>query len=144
MDLERNKRNVRRVHEEAFGEGRLEVVDEVVAPDAVDHHVFAGASDFPAAMKGVILALRAAMPDLRHTVEDVIAEGDRVAVRVVMTGTHTGDPLFGVPASGRSVNVEQYHILQFDDRGLAVQHWGHVGADELMRQVGTQDQPVAR
>lgn len=50
-----------------------------------------------------------------------------MAVRVVLTGTHTGDPLFGVPASGRSVNVEQYHILQFDDRGLAVQHWATSG-----------------
>ena len=134
MDVEANKRNMRRVHEEGFGRGDLGVIDECVARDAVDHHLYAD-SDFPAAIKGIIGALRAAMPDLRHAVEDVVAEGDRVAARIVMTGTHTGAPLFGVPASGRRVHVEQFHIVRCDDRARAVEHWGAVGADDLMRQL---------
>ena len=144
MTIEANKRSIRRMHEEAFSQGRLDVVDEVLAPGAVDHHVFAGDNDFAAGVKGIIRALRAAMPDLRHTVEDVVAEGDRVAVRVVLTGTHTGEPFFGLPAAGRSVRVEQYHVVRFDDDGRGVEHWGHVGADELMRQLGAQDELVAR
>jgi predicted ester cyclase len=134
MDIHTNKRNVRRVHEEGFGNGDLAVVDECVAPDAVDHQLLAE-GDLPAALKGIIGALRAAMPDLRHTVEDVIAEGDRVAARVVVTGTHTGAPLFGIPASGRRVHAEQFHIVRCDDRGRAVEHWAAVGADEMVRQL---------
>ena len=136
MDIDAAKRNVRRMFDEAFGKGRLDVVDECVAPGAVDHHELAGEADFAGAIKGVIGNLRSAMPDIRYTVEDLIAERDRVASRVVLTGTHTGEPLFGVPAAGRPVRVEQYHVVRCDDQGRCLEHWGNVGAGEILRQVG--------
>lgn len=143
MNVEANKRNVRRMYEEAWGEGRLEVVDECVAPGAVDHVAFRGQADFRAAVRGVIQMVRAAIPDLRHTIEDLIAEGDRVAWRVVVTGTHTGGPLFGVPAGGRPIQLEQFHIVQCDDHGRCVQHWANVAADELIRQISVDDRAEA-
>jgi predicted ester cyclase len=149
MGVERNKRNARRIFEEAFGLGRLEVVDECVAADAVDRHDFAeDQPDFPAHLKGVISMFRAAIPDLAMDVVDLIGEGDRVAgprgqsrppppppPRGGMTGTHTGAPLFGVTAAGAAVRVEQFHVVQCDDAGRGVAHWAAVGERELVAQL---------
>ena len=80
MDSERNKDNVRRIFEEGFTRGHLEVVDDCIAPDAVDRHEFTpDEPDFPSHLKGVMTMLRSALPDLAMTVEDLVAEGDRVA-----------------------------------------------------------------
>ncbi|MCU1426446.1 MAG: hypothetical protein JWL83_446 [Actinomycetia bacterium] len=136
MDIERNKATLRRVFEEGFSHGRLEVVDECLAPGAVDHHDFTDdAPDFRSHLKGVITMLRTAMPDLTMSVEDLVAEGDRVAARVILTGTHTGDAFFGVPAAGTAVRVEQFHFVQCDDDGRGVTHWANAGEHELMSQI---------
>ena len=135
MDLDRNKRNIRRIFEEGFTRGRLDVVDECIAPDGVDRHDFAEGEDFPAHLKGVITMLRSAFPDLTMTVADLLAEGDRVAARVVLTGTHTGADLMGIPATGRKVEVEQFHIMQCNDAGLGAVHWGATGETDLVSQL---------
>lgn len=137
MDLlEHNKVIVRRVFEEGFGHGRTDVVDEALAPDAVDRHPFEeGEEDFRAHLKGAIGMFRAAIPDLVASVEDVVAEGNRVAARVRMTGTHTGAPLFGIPAAGRPVDIEQFHFIHTDEEGRGVRHWANVAIDELRQQI---------
>ncbi|HEY7859019.1 MAG TPA: ester cyclase [Candidatus Nanopelagicales bacterium] len=134
--LERNKANVHRVFDEGFSQGRLDVVDEALAPDAVDRHPFEpGEPDFRSHLKAAITMFRAAMPDLHASVEDIVAEGSTVAARVRMTGTHTGAPLFGIPAAGHSVDIEQFHFIHSDDQGHGVRHWANVGADELRNQI---------
>ena len=136
MDLELNKANVRRVFEEGFNRGNLGVVDEVLAADAQDRHPFEpGEPDFRTHLKGAIAMLRGAMPDLHAEVEQIIAEGDLVSARVRITGTHSGTPLFGIPASGRSVDVEQFHFMRADDLGRGVQHWANIGDQEMRHQV---------
>jgi steroid delta-isomerase-like uncharacterized protein len=136
MSIEQNKSSVRRVFEEGWNEGRVEVVDECLAIDAVDRHEFTDdAPNAPAHLKSIIAMFRAALPDLHMAVEDLIGEGDRVAARVTMTGTHTGAPLFGVPAEGKAIRVEQFHIVQSDADGRGIQHWAAVGEDELFRQL---------
>jgi predicted ester cyclase len=141
MDIERNKAVVRRVFEEGFGQGRLEVVDECLTADAVDHHERPEGS-FRTHLKGVITMLRAGMPDLTMTVEDLIAEGDRVAARVVATGTHTGAPIAGIDALGHPVRVEQFHVVQCDGDGRARAHWAAVGFDQLVGQLRGAPAPV--
>lgn len=138
MDLlERNKATVRRVFDEGFTEGRIAVVDEALAPDAVDRHPFEpGDADFRAHLKAAIAMFRDAMPDLRASVEDIVAEGNTVAARVRMTGTHTGSPLLGVPAGGRAVDIEQFHFIRTDDEGRGVRHWANVATAELRQQIG--------
>jgi predicted ester cyclase len=137
MDLlERNKLTVTRVFDEGFSRGRLDVVDESLTPDAVDRHAFDdGEADFRQHLKGAITMFRNAIPDLHARVEGIVAEGDTVAVRVRMTGTHTGTPLFGVPAAGRAVDIEQFHFVRCDEDGHGVQHWANVGAAELVQQI---------
>jgi len=137
MDLlERNKATVRRVFDEGFSQGRVDVVDEALSPDAVDRHPFEpGEADFREHLKAAIAMFRDAMPDLLASVEDIVAEGNTVAVRVRMTGTHTGSPLFGVPAAGRSVDIEQFHFIENDEHGHGVRHWANVGVAELRQQI---------
>ena len=133
---ERNKAGVRRVFEEGFSQGRTEVVDEVVSPDTVDRHPFEpGEADFREHLKGAIAMFRQAMPDLQASVEDIVAEGSTVAVRVRITGTHTGAALFGMPAAGRPVDVEQFHFMHFDQDGRGGRHWANVGLAEMREQV---------
>jgi predicted ester cyclase len=66
--------------------------------------------------------LRTAFPDLHFEMEELIAEGDAVAGRLTMSGTHEG-PLMGTPPTGRSVRQDHMHFVRFED-GKAVEHWG--------------------
>jgi predicted ester cyclase len=78
---------------------------------------------------------RAAFPDLRMVREDVVASGDKVVARVRATGTHKGE-LMGMPATGKSVDVQLIDIMRFDDDGLVAEHWGVVDMLAMMQQLG--------
>jgi len=77
--------------------------------------------------------LRAAFPDAQATLEDIVAEGDRVAYRLTIRGTHTGEFL-GVPASGRSVAVSFIAIVRIAG-GKLVEEWGGLDQPDLIRQM---------
>jgi predicted ester cyclase len=124
-----------RLWEEGWNQGRLEVVDEVLAPDAVDRHSF-DEEDFRAHLKGAIGEFRTGFPDLHAQVEDLVAEDDRLAMRVTITGTHTG-PFFGTAPTGKPVSIEQYHFVQVNDAGQGIRHWANIGVEDLFRQLGT-------
>ncbi len=134
MATERAKELARRVWDEAWNEGDLAVVDEALAADGVDRHAL-DADDIRAHLKQAITEFRTGFPDLRAEVEDMVAEGDRVAMRVALAGTHTG-PFFGTAATGRAISIEQYHFIQVNEDGQCVRHWANVGLDDLFRQIG--------
>ena len=94
----RNKQTVRRLYEAYINGARRELLPELVGADYAGPQGERGPDGFAAA----IGALRGALPDIRFTLEELVAEGDRVAVRWTWTGTHTG-PLRGIPASHRRV-----------------------------------------
>ena len=107
-----------------------------MAADAVDRHAFEpDEPDMRAHLKGAISMLRGAMPDLTVTVEDLVAEGNLVAARVTLRGTHTGTPLFGRPASGRRLEVEQFHFIGCNDQGQGVTHQANIGEHEFRAQL---------
>ena len=81
-----NKAATRRFIDEAFGKGNLAVVDELVADDYVDHNPPPNLPADKAGLKQVVTMFRSAFPDLTVTVQDIVAEGDKVAVRVVTRG----------------------------------------------------------
>jgi steroid delta-isomerase-like uncharacterized protein len=129
-----NKARFRRTYEEMLNRGDLSVVDEVIAPDFLNHEAPPGMDRGPESMRGVVAMLRTAYPDLQFTIEELIAEGDIVAGRVTMRGTHRG-PLMGMPPTGRSVRQAQMHFVRFRD-GKAVEHWGVRDELGLMQQLG--------
>ena len=133
MGTEMAKQLARRVWDEGWNQGRLEVVDEALAADAADRHQHEQ-DDFRGHLKAAITEFRAGFPDLRADVQDIVAEGDRLAMRVVLTGTHLGW-FFGHEPSGRSVSVEQFHFVQVNAQGQCIRHWANVGMDDLFRQI---------
>ena len=121
---EANKQVLRRIYAEVFSDGRLEVIDEIVAPDCVEHTPPPGfdTSDVPKALKEFTHALRAGFPDIRFTVGEMMADGDLVAAYYTVEGTHQGD-LFGIPPTGRHISFDGLDMVRVAD-GKATDHWG--------------------
>ena len=105
MLSEQNQLAARRIGEEIFNQGILSVADELIAPNAVDHNEPQG-TDCRAHFKRVATMLRSAFPDLHMHIEDLIGEEDKAAMRITITGTHTGPgAFFGIPPSGKSFQI---------------------------------------
>ena len=86
-------------------------------------------------LKAGIPVLFSAFPDLKFTVEDMVAEGDKVAYRVTITGTHTGVPYMGVAASGKKIEMRNTSIKRIANGRLA-ESWGTLDTVSAMRQLG--------
>jgi steroid delta-isomerase-like uncharacterized protein len=142
MSTEENKDKVRRLMEEAFGQGNTEVIDEVLHSDFVcyDPNSEAGAVRGADTIKGEIEYFRNAVPDLTYTVEDQIAEGDEVVTRWKATGTHQGE-FFGVPGSGKRLEMSGIQIDRFDESGKMVEEWPEYDLLGAMRQMGAIPEP---
>ena len=122
MSTELNKANALRIPLELFNQGNMAAADEVVAADYIEHAaVPPGLPPGLAGLKLFVGALRAAFPDFRHTVEDVIAEGDKVVVRLAARGTQRGE-FGGIPATGKQATWAEIHICDMAD-GKLVEHW---------------------
>jgi steroid delta-isomerase-like uncharacterized protein len=127
------KRIVRRVYDEVFGQGKLEVADEIIAAGCVDHEMPGGGRG-PDALKQVTAMFRSAFPDFKMTMDDAIVDGNQIAVRFTATGTHQGE-FAGVPATGKSITMNGIDILRFEN-GMVVEHWGYSDQMGLMQQIG--------
>jgi steroid delta-isomerase-like uncharacterized protein len=128
-----NRRVVLATIEELFNLGRMNRISALIHPEFVDH----GAGEHRHGREGFLATaawLRTAFPDLHLEVEDVIAQGDRVAVRATFRGTHLGE-LEDVPPTGRAVVVQQIHILRIAD-GMVVEHWAGRDDITLLRELG--------
>jgi predicted ester cyclase len=141
---EENKENMRRVLEEAFGQGKVEVIDEVVDPDFVcwDPNSESGEIRGADTIKGEIEYFHNAVPDLSYTVEDQVAEGDKVVSRYTVSGTHQGE-FFGVAATGKRIEMTGINIDRFDEGGKLVEEWPEYDLLGAMRQMGAIAEPVA-
>jgi predicted ester cyclase len=122
-----------------FNQGDLAFVDQAVAPGAIDHQEPPG-TDFAAHLKHVIGTLRTGLPDLHFDVHELVCEGDVVACRSTMTGTHQGrleiGPLAGLPVNGAHAEVEHMHFFRYDDAGLLTDLWHVWNTITLARQLG--------
>lgn len=125
----------RRFFEDMLSKGNWNLAEELLSPDVVMHHP---ASPEPIssrdAVVGMLSAFRTGFPDLNITVEDVIGEGDKAAVRWRATGTHTGD-LFGMPPTGKSMNVAGISVVRVAD-GRIVEDWVSEDTMGMMKQLG--------
>ncbi|HTL41755.1 MAG TPA: ester cyclase [Pseudolysinimonas sp.] len=131
-------RLLQRMLDEAFAAGRPEVVDEVMAPDVIEHQ-FGFASTGPEAHERVQRAGREVhdmAPDIRFTIEDWAQSGDITWVRATGRGTNTG-PFFGAP-SGRPFEISVIDVVRVRD-GLITEHWGIPDRFALLAQAGVLD-----
>jgi steroid delta-isomerase-like uncharacterized protein len=107
----------------------------LLADDFVEHEELPGGDPTREGVKSFFRIQVAAFPDLALTVEDVVDGGDKVVARVRFTGTHGGE-LMGMPATGKSVDVQLIDIMRFADDGLVHEHWGVFDAMAMMQQLG--------
>ena len=139
MDIEQNKEVVRHFFEGVLNRGTLDLVDDLVTPDyAVTVVGFPGPMDREG-HKGMVAGLRAAFPDWEETVEELVAEGDRVVARVVGRGTQRGE-FMGVPATGRKVEVVSVNIDRIVD-GRIAERWLLPDTLGLLQQLGAIPSP---
>jgi predicted ester cyclase len=134
MSAEENKALARRVLEEMFNKGNLDVADELLAPNYVDHDP-AMPEDIhgPEGFKQYVSGYRSAFSDLHLTFEDQIAEGDKVVTRWTGTGTHDGE-LSGIAPTGNRVTLPGMEIVRISG-GKLVEGWEGYDTMNLMRQL---------
>jgi steroid delta-isomerase-like uncharacterized protein len=124
----------RRFFQEVVNEGRLEVIEEVTTDGFVEHETIPGAPEGREAVVWFVRSFREGVPDLTAEIEDLIAEGDRLAVRSTWSGTHQGE-LFGMPATGKRFSMDVIDVVRFEGDRVA-EHWGVSDVAGMMQQVG--------
>jgi steroid delta-isomerase-like uncharacterized protein len=134
MAISDHKAIVRRYYEEVLNERRLAVLDEIAAEAYVEHDPFPGQGNGLADLKARVAGLLAAFNPLRFTVEDVIAEGDRVVVRWKNAGTDSGG-FMGIPPTGKPFGISGIDIHVVRD-GRMAEHWHVVDLLSQMQQLG--------
>ena len=134
MSTEANKASVRRFYDEVFNKKNRAAIDEFIDPNHVDHAAPPGT---PGGLKGVKQTLNmylTAFPDLHFTVEDIIAEGDKVVTRLTCRGTQQG-AFMGIPPTGKQATVMAIDINRFAG-GKSVEHWLNMDTLGLLQQLG--------
>jgi predicted ester cyclase len=130
-----NKRLARRALTEIYAKGDLDLADELVHPDFVDHEpAHPGQPTGPESVKQTVRRLHAVFGRLRFEIKDEIAEGDKVVQLVTMSGRHSG-PLMGREATGKEFAVRHIYIWRIADDKI-VEHWGSRDDLGLLGQLG--------
>jgi len=135
MSTEQNKALLRRLMEEVFNRGNTGLIDELFAPDFVEHEQLP--PGIPAGSEGVkqmSTMFRSAFPDFKATIDDMIAEGDKVVARSTWSGTHKGE-FMGIAPTGKRVSFGVIDIVRIAG-GKFVEHWGQMDNLGLMQQLG--------
>jgi len=140
MSTEQNKALVRQMVEEIFNRGNMSRVDEFLAPDFVEREELPpGIPSGREGVKQLTAMLHSAFPDFKATIDDIVAEGDKVVIRMTWSGTHNGEWM-GVPPTGKSVSYGVIDIIRIAG-GKFVEHWGQMDSMSLMQQLGASPTP---
>jgi predicted ester cyclase len=135
---EEDKVVARRLYEEVFGSGDLELLDDIALDEYVEHNPLPGQGRGLRGLKDRVAALRDALAP-RFTIEDVIAEGDKVVVRWTNSGSHVGE-FAGIPPTNKDFMIGGIDIYRVEDGKLA-EHWDVVDQLSLLQQLGLLPSP---
>jgi len=130
---EQNKAVVRRFIDEIFLGGNFDSVDELLTEDFTPH-TWGSMQPGRDGLKEAIQRVQSGISDERMQIDDIIAEGDRVAVRLTSSATHTGD-FMGMPASGKRYEIGEIHIFRLEE-GRVAEHWHQADFMGMMKQLG--------
>lgn len=135
MSIEQNKAIVRQLVEEVINQNNLSLAAEIMAADIIEHEETP--PGVPAGIEGTKILfgmLHSAFPDFKATINDLIAEDDKVVVFMTWAGTQEGEWM-GMPASGKSMSINVMDIFRVAD-GKLVEHWGISDTMAMMQQLG--------
>jgi steroid delta-isomerase-like uncharacterized protein len=134
MNVEQHKAVVRRYYADVLNGGELQLLDEIAVDNYVEHDPLPGQGDGRPDLKDRVATLRTAFAPLSFTVEDVIAEGDRVVIRWRSTGRHSGD-FMGIPPTNRNYTIAGIDIHRLES-GRMAEHWHVVDQLGQLQQLG--------
>lgn len=130
---EDNKALVRRFIDEAFVKGRPDDLHEIVS-ERFTPRTWSSVEPGIESLKQTVTRMASGLSDVRFDIEDMIAEGDRVAVRLTAHAVHRGD-FMGMPAAGKGYSIAEHHIFRVTD-GKIAEHWHVADMLGMMRQIG--------
>ena len=125
----------RRLIEEGFNEGNLDVLDELISPDMIEHQDHG--PDHPAGaegMRAVVAGLRGSFSNFHLQIEDIAVAGENVWLRSKGRGTNDGE-IMGRPPTGRSMEIDAFDVVRVVD-GRIVEHWGLPDRAATLQQLG--------
>ena len=121
---------------EAINSGNLEILNDLVANDAIENDPAPGQAKGPQGYIDFFTKLRAAFPDIKIKVDALVADDDNVAFAYTLTGTHNGD-FNGIPATGKKIKARGLQISKFKD-GKMVERWGSSDELGILKQIGAE------
>ena len=131
---------MKRFNDEVMTQGKIEVIDELVSEDLVEHAPTP--PGFPEGRDGVkayVDLFRSAFPDFKATSVAVVEEGDEAWMQSTLTGTHKGE-FMGIPATNKTFEITAFDRVKFKD-GKAVEHWASQDDMGMMTQLGIAPEP---
>lgn len=135
---EQNKEIARRIPEDVFGESDLDLLDELYAEDAIERNAF-GDQQGRAAIRKSFKAFLTAFPDVSQTVENIVVDGNTVAIHITSRGTHKGE-LWGIKPTGQEIEVQQMAFIRIED-GMIAERWFLPDNLSLLQQLGVIEFP---
>ncbi len=136
---DQEKQQLRRIPLEVFNEGRIEVVDEVLPPDFVDHQQIPGLASGRKGIKQIASLLRAAFPDFHYSVEHEVGEGEFYVLHLNASGTMRGD-FMEMKATGKHAQWSEIHLARIQG-GKAREHWAVIDQLGMLQQLGLVPMP---
>ncbi|NJK53359.1 MAG: ester cyclase [Leptolyngbyaceae cyanobacterium SU_3_3] len=133
-NTDRNKAIYQRYIQQVFNQGQLDLLDEILSPSYVYHEAPPDILPGAEGIRQVVSIFRAAFPDLEITIDDQLADGDKVCSRATTRGTHQGE-IFGIPATGKAVTMTGLTVVRIVD-GRITESWVKNDVMGLMNQLG--------
>ena len=131
---------MRRIYGEVFTEGNVDLIDELMHEDVVEHEeVPPGIPPGRETPRAMTLMMRSAFPDFRADVEEMLQDGNKVIARARFSGTHQGE-FMGIPATGNAFDINVIDIIEFEGE-KAIAHWGLMDNTKMMEQLGVGGPP---
>jgi predicted ester cyclase len=135
MSTEQNSATAKRIVEEVINNKNVNLLEQLVAPGAIDHAASPGEKPTFESTKKLLNGLFTAFPDLKYMVEFTVAEGDKVVQYATVNGTMKGS-FNGMPASSKNATWTEIHISRFDKNGKVVEHWANIDQLGMLQQLG--------
>lgn len=139
-ELEEKKQLARRIPEDVLTEGDLDLLNKLYTEDAVEHTP-SGDVEGQAGLQKAYEGFRAAFPDVSLTVEDIVAEGDSVAMRLTVQGTHKGEFMGGIEPTGQEFEVQKWALTRIED-GMIIERWVLPDMFGMLTQLGIIEPPT--
>ena len=122
--------------------GKMDGMNKYIADNYNEHQMMPGQKPGLAGLKEMMSMMKTAYPDMKWTVNDIIADSNTIWAHFTMTGTNSG-PMMGMPATNKKINVQGVDIIRLGADGKATDHWGYMEEQKMMMQLGMMPPPMA-